>query len=70
MEQDTQWKIKALIMGGVIGALLGVGMAYLLSQKAEREGEPLKLSTGEGLRLGVLTLGMLRQVAGLGDKED
>jgi hypothetical protein len=70
MEQDGQWKTRALIMGGVIGALLGVGMAYLLSQKAEREGEPLKLSTGEGLRIGMLALGMLRQVAGLGDKGD
>jgi hypothetical protein len=70
MEQDTQWKTKALIIGGVIGALLGMGTAYLLAQKAEREGEPLKLGTGEGLRLGMLTLGMLRQVASLGERED
>jgi hypothetical protein len=70
MEQDTQWKTKALIVGGVIGALLGMGTAYLLAQKAEREGEPLKLGTGEGLRLGMLTLGMLRQVASLGERED
>jgi hypothetical protein len=49
---------------------MGLGTAYLLTQKAEREGESLKLGTGEGLRLGMLALGMLRQVASLGDKAD
>lgn len=70
MEQDTQWKTKTLIIGGVIGALMGLGTAYLLTQRAEREGETLKLGTGEGIRLGMLALGMLRQVASLGDKAD
>ena len=65
---DTQWKSKVLLLGGVIGALVGVGTTYLLVQQAEREGEPLKLGTGEGLRLGMLVLGMLRQVSSLGDK--
>jgi hypothetical protein len=70
MEQDTQWKTKALVLGGLIGALLGMGTTYLLAQRAEREGETLKLGTGEGIRLGMLALGMLRQVASLGEKED
>jgi hypothetical protein len=70
MEQDTQWKTKALIVGGLIGALLGMGTAYLLTERAEREGETLKLGTGEGIRLGMLALGMLRQVASLGEKGD
>jgi hypothetical protein len=68
MEQEPQWKTKALLMGGVLGALLGVGTAYLLVQRAEREGEPLSIGTGEGIRLGMLVMGMLRQVAQIGDK--
>jgi hypothetical protein len=68
MEEDTQWKTKALFIGGLIGALLGVGTTYLLVQRADREGEPLSIGAGEGFRLGMLVLGMLRQVAGLGDK--
>ena len=67
---DTQWKSKVLIIGGVLGALVGVGTTYLLVQQAERKGETLKLGTGEGLRLGMLLLGMLRQVSRLGDKDD
>ena len=68
--QDQQWKSKVLILGGVIGAAVGVGTTYLLVKQAERKGEPLKLGTGEGLRLGMLVLGMLRQVSSLGDKGD
>ncbi|OGO21289.1 MAG: hypothetical protein A2Z14_14480 [Chloroflexi bacterium RBG_16_48_8] len=70
MEEDTRWKTKTLILGGLIGAILGMGTAYLLAQRAEREGETLKLGTGEGIRLGMLALGLLRQVARLGDKGD
>jgi hypothetical protein len=65
--QDTQWKSKVLLIGGVIGALVGVGTTYLLVQQAERRGESLKIGTGEGLRLGMLVLGMLRQVSRLGE---
>lgn len=67
MEEETHWKTRVMLIGGVVGALLGVGTAYLLAQRAEREGKQLKLGAGEGLRLGMLLLGTLRQVAGLGE---
>jgi gas vesicle protein len=67
MAEESQWKARAMLVGGVVGALLGVGTAYLLAQRAEREGRQLEIGPGEGLRLGVLLLGMLRQVAGLGE---
>lgn len=67
MEETKQWKAKALIIGGVTGALLGMATAYLLAQRAEREGAQLKLGAGEGLRIGMLVMGMLRQVAGLAE---
>jgi hypothetical protein len=70
MEEGTQWKNKVLVLGGVIGGLVGVGAAYLLVQRAEREGQDLQLGTGEGIRLGILVLGMLRQVSRLGDGGD
>ena len=55
-------KSNVLMMGAVIGALTGLGTAYLLTRNAEREGEDLAISTGQGLKLGVLILGMLRQI--------
>lgn len=67
---DPQKKRRMMMMGGVIGSLAGVGVAYLLVQRAERQGGDLDLSTGEGIRLGLLMLGMLRQVADLANSSD
>ena len=59
-----------MVIGGVVGALVGLGAAYLLAQRADKDGKELRLSTGEGMRLGMLILGMLRQVSRLGDGKD
>ena len=70
MDQGTAWKNKVLVIGGVIGGLVGLGTAYLLVQRAEKEGTELSLGTGEGIRLGLMVFGMLRQVSRLGDGGD
>ncbi len=70
MEDGTNSRNKILVLGGVIGGFIGVGAAYLLVQRAEREGTEIELSTGEGIRLGLLVLGMLRQVSRFGDGGD
>ena len=62
------WKTKALLVGTVLGAVVGAGAAYLLIQRAVRDEEPLTVSAGEGVRLGLLVFGLLRQVALLGDE--
>lgn len=65
-------KTRVMIIGGVVGALLGVGAAYLYLQSAsvqvDEEGnerlpavQPARALT---LGLGVMTL--LRQIAGMG----
>lgn len=67
MENDNAWKTKTLLIGAALGALTGLGAAYLLVQKAKREDGRPELSAGEGIKLGLLLLGMLRQVAQLGE---
>jgi hypothetical protein len=69
MENDTQdnWKTKALLIGAGVGLLAGLGAAYMLVQRAEKNGERPELSAGEGVKLGLLVLGLLRQVSQLGD---
>lgn len=64
------WKGRALLVGGVLGALAGVGAAMLFIRRAERSGGAVELSPGEGIRLGVLVLGLLREVALLGDPKN
>ncbi len=69
MENETQdnWKTKALLIGAGVGLLAGLGAAYMLVQRAEKEGGRPELSAGEGVKLGLLVLGLLRQVTQLGD---
>jgi hypothetical protein len=63
-------KGRVLAIGALLGAVTGLATAYLLLQRSEKDGRELKISTGEGVRLGLLLLGLLRQVSELGGLED
>ncbi len=69
-KNGNTWKSKTLVMGALIGALTGLGTAYLLTKNAEKEGETLSLTSGQGLKLGLLILGTLRQILQLDDGQD
>jgi hypothetical protein len=60
------WRKKVLIVGAVVGAAIGFGAAYLYTQQAEDPYHKPDFSTGDGVKLGVLLLGLLRQVSELG----
>ena len=61
------WQTKALLIGAALGALVGLGAAYLFVQRAKGgDGQP-DLTPGEGVKLGLLLLGLLRQVAEMGE---
>ncbi len=65
--EDVQnFKSKVLLLGAVLGALTGLGAAYLLVQRVESD-EQLKLTPGEGVKLGISIFAFLRQVTQLGD---
>jgi ABC-type uncharacterized transport system permease subunit len=62
---DPKRKAITLAIGGVAGALIGLAGAYLLVQNAERENNPIEISTGEGVKLAVMVFGLLRSIATL-----
>jgi ABC-type Mn2+/Zn2+ transport system permease subunit len=66
IEQDnTGFRTRALVAGAAIGAVVGLAGAFLLVRNMEKENGDLTISTGEGIRLGIILLGLLRQVATL-----
>jgi hypothetical protein len=66
-QSDNSWKIRTLVIGGVVGALVGIGAAFLLTRNAEQKGTQLAITPGKGVRLGVLLAGLLRSIVSLGE---
>ena len=60
-------KNKTLFIGALIGAATGLLAALLLNRRAEKDERETAITTGEGLKLGVLVFGLLRAIASLGD---
>jgi hypothetical protein len=66
-EKDRSWQFTPIIIGGVLGALFGMGAAFLLTKKAEQKGHSLALTPTKGVQLGVIIAGMLRSILSLGE---
>lgn len=63
---EDGWKTKVMILGAVVGALTGLGAAFILIQRSEMDRTQLKLSAGQGVKVGLGVLGLLRQIADFG----
>jgi hypothetical protein len=61
---------RILLFGALIGAVTGLVAAMMLQRRAEQTGSDITLSTGDGIQLGVMIMGLLRAIAALGEKED
>ena len=60
-------KSRTIIVGTLVGALTGLVAAMLLSRRAEKNERETAITTVEGLKLGVLVIGLLRAIASLND---
>ncbi len=60
-------KSRTIFFGALIGAVTGLIAAMLLNRHAERSESESAITTGEGLKLGVLVFGLLRAIASLKD---
>jgi len=60
-------KNRIIFFGALIGAVTGLVAAILLTHRAEKTERETAVTSGEGLKLGVLIFGLLRAIASLGD---
>jgi hypothetical protein len=70
-KRTPDWKMRTTLIGSALGALAGVAAAMVFIQRSEEAGAPPSLrKTDPGLVLaaGVTLLGLLRQIADLGDR--
>jgi hypothetical protein len=60
---NKTWKTRTILLGTLIGALSGLFAAFIIIQQAEKNNAKLKLNAGEGVKLGMGVLGLLRLVS-------
>ena len=53
------------IIGGFVGALLGVGVAHTLVKSSDESETPLQLSPEKGMQIGINTIGFIRKLLDL-----
>lgn len=68
MEDNQGWKTKVLVIGATLGLLTGIGAAYLYIKKADEMAERPKLTTGEGMKLGLSLVAVLKMITELGNR--
>jgi hypothetical protein len=66
----TGGQVKVLAIGTGIGALAGLAAAFLLSRRAIKSGGEVKVTSGDGIRIGLLVLGLLRSIAMIGGEDE
>ena len=70
-ERTPDWKMRATLVGSALGAIAGVAAALMFIRRSEEAGEPpsiRKTDPGLVLSAGVTLLGLLRQIADMGDR--
>ncbi len=60
---------RTIFFGVLIGAATGLVAATLLNRRAVKDERTTAITTGEGIKLGVLIFGLLRAISSLGEDE-
>ena len=69
MDKQENWQAKVLITGLIIGAGIGLLTSWLLIRTSrETRGGPPAITTGDAIKVGVTTIGLVRAIAALGDR--
>ncbi len=70
--RTPDWKMRATLVGSALGAIAGVAAALMFIRRSEEAGAPPSIrKTDPGLILAtsITLLGLLRQIADMGDRK-
>jgi hypothetical protein len=70
MKSVRENNLPVLLISAVVGAVVGLGAGFVLIKRAETRGRSQAISAGEGLSIGLLVLGLLRQIGQLGEGDE
>jgi hypothetical protein len=65
---NITWQTKTFIIGGVVGVLIGTLGAYIVIQAAEKDNTQPKLTAGDGVKVALGVMTVLRLLADLGSR--
>lgn len=63
------WRTKTLLFGALFGVLAGLAGAYIVIQRSESNNVLPEVTAGDGVKIGLGILGVLRLVADIADRE-
>ena len=63
------WKTKILVIGALVGAVAGLVGGLLFIQRAQENQEAPRLSAGDGVRVGVGVVGLLKMISDMGSSK-
>lgn len=69
MEKQNDWKTKILLLGGAAGLLTGLAAAYLYIKQKEQTGQGLKITSSDGLKIGLNTISLVKMISEMGLKK-
>ena len=62
MSQNPNWKTNTLLIGGALGLVSGLAAAYLIIRNTDETSEPLKLTSGDGAKIGMGVVTLLKMI--------
>ncbi len=70
-ELVENWKMKILVIGGILGVVLGLGSAYsLIRTTEENQDGPPAIETTDALKIIFGLISLIRGVAALGSRNE